>query len=176
MSDKALTPKQRRFVQEYLIDLNATQAAIRAGYSVNAAAEIGHENLRKPHIAKHIEQVQAERATDTAWDAKKVRERLEAYADLDVADILNDEGACLPIKQWPKMWRLSLSGMGVMEITSGGDVMGVIKKIKWPDRHKSIELLGRHVDIRAFSEKQETDTNVEPVTSITYVEEDASNP
>ena len=51
----ALTKKQAAFVQEYLIDLNATQAAIRAGYSERTAAVIGHENLKKPKIQKVIQ-------------------------------------------------------------------------------------------------------------------------
>ena len=53
-----LTPKQQRFVEEYLIDLNATQAAIRSGYSEKTAKEIGSENLTKPNIAKAIEEAQ----------------------------------------------------------------------------------------------------------------------
>lgn len=54
-----LTPKQQRFVEEYLIDLNATQAAIRAGYSEKTARDIGCENLAKPNIAKAIEEAQS---------------------------------------------------------------------------------------------------------------------
>ncbi|HCQ9667044.1 TPA: terminase small subunit [Acinetobacter baumannii] len=54
-----LTPKQQRFVEEYLIDLNATQAAIRAGYSEKTAKEIGSENLTKPNIAKAIQEAQS---------------------------------------------------------------------------------------------------------------------
>ena len=50
----SLTAKQARFVEEYLIDLNATQAAIRAGYSEKTAAAVGHENLRKPKIAESL--------------------------------------------------------------------------------------------------------------------------
>lgn len=53
-----LTPKQQRFVEEYLIDLNATQAAIRSGYSEKTAAAIGAENLIKPNIAKAIQEAQ----------------------------------------------------------------------------------------------------------------------
>ena len=49
-----MTKKQTRFIEEYLIDLNATQAAIRAGYSVDSAKEIGCENLTKPNIGTHI--------------------------------------------------------------------------------------------------------------------------
>ena len=60
-----LTPKQQRFVDEYLIDLNATQAAIRAGYSEKTAYSIGDENLKKPEIKKAIEQEQKERQKRT---------------------------------------------------------------------------------------------------------------
>ena len=56
-----LTPKQAAFVQEYIVDLNATKAAIRAGYSEKTAAAIGHENLTKPNIAEAIEKAQADR-------------------------------------------------------------------------------------------------------------------
>ena len=57
-----LTPKQRLFVYEYLIDLNATQAAIRAGYSKKTAGQIGDENLRKPQIATAIQESMSQRA------------------------------------------------------------------------------------------------------------------
>lgn len=57
-----LTAKQAAFVNEYLIDLNATQAAIRAGYSEKTAGRTGHENLKKPEIAQAIQEAQAERA------------------------------------------------------------------------------------------------------------------
>ena len=60
-----LTPKQQRFVDEYLIDLNATQAAIRAGYSEKTAYSIGDENLKKPEIKKAVEQAQQERQKRT---------------------------------------------------------------------------------------------------------------
>lgn len=55
-----LTPKQERFVNEYLKDLNATQAAIRAGYSPKTAGSIGHELLKKPEIAAHVKSVSTE--------------------------------------------------------------------------------------------------------------------
>ena len=61
MLNKQLTLKQGRFVHEYLIDINATQAAIRSGYSKKTAAIIGFENLRKPNIAKAIQAAANER-------------------------------------------------------------------------------------------------------------------
>ena len=61
----ALTAKQERFVAEYLIDLNATQAAIRAGYKEKSAYAVGAENLRKPQIAEAIAKAQAARSERT---------------------------------------------------------------------------------------------------------------
>lgn len=72
-----MTPKQKAFVQEYLIDLNATQAAIRAGYSKRTAHVIGHENLRKPDIAAAIEGAINERTKRTEITADYVLEGIK---------------------------------------------------------------------------------------------------
>lgn len=72
MANGKLTPKQERFVAEYLIDCNATQAAIRAGYSEKTAGVIGHENLNKPEIAAAIAVAQSARAQRTEIDADYV--------------------------------------------------------------------------------------------------------
>ncbi len=80
----ALTAKQQRFVEEYLIDLNATQAAIRAGYSKKAAKEIGCENLTKPNIAAAIETAQLARSerTEITQDAVLAELGKIAFADI----------------------------------------------------------------------------------------------
>lgn len=68
----ALTAKQKRFCDEYLVDLNATQAAIRAGYSKKTAYSIGVENLKKPEIKKYIEQRMAEKEKELIADQDEV--------------------------------------------------------------------------------------------------------
>lgn len=68
----SLTGKQQRFVEEYLVDLNATQAAIRAGYSEKTAYSIGDENLKKPEIAKSIQEAMNKRAKRTEVNADYV--------------------------------------------------------------------------------------------------------
>jgi phage terminase small subunit len=78
-----LTDKQKRFVEEYLVDLNATQAAIRAGYSADTAYSIGHENLKKPEIVAAIAEAQAARADRTAITADRV---LRHWFDIATAD------------------------------------------------------------------------------------------
>ena len=60
-----MTKKQKRFIEEYLIDLNATQAAIRAGYSPDTAQQMGSENLSKPVISAEISKAMAERSRRT---------------------------------------------------------------------------------------------------------------
>lgn len=72
-----LTAKQQTFVDEYLIDLNATQAAIRAGYSEKTAGQIGEQNLKKLEIANAIKQAIDSRSTETGITAKKVLEDIE---------------------------------------------------------------------------------------------------
>jgi phage terminase small subunit len=84
-SPKSLTPKQQRFVEEYLVDLNATQAAIRAGYSAKTADAIGRENLGKPLIAAAVEVEKAKRAERTEITADRVLEELSllAFSNID---------------------------------------------------------------------------------------------
>lgn len=67
-----MTPKQKRFCDEYLIDLNATQAAIRAGYSEKTAYSIGVENLKKPEIKKYIDERMAEKESELIADQDEV--------------------------------------------------------------------------------------------------------
>ena len=74
-----LTPKQQRFVEEYLIDLNATQAAIRAGYSEKTAQEIGSENLSKPMVAKAIAEAQ-----------EKLSNKTQVTVEMVVQGLLNE--------------------------------------------------------------------------------------
>lgn len=77
----SLTPKQARFVEEYLIDLNATQAAIRAGYSAKTAYSIGEENLRKPEVAAAISAAQGQRSERVEITQDWVLSRLASVAE-----------------------------------------------------------------------------------------------
>jgi phage terminase small subunit len=146
-----LTDKQELFAREYLSDLNATQAAKRAGYSEKTAYSIGQENLKKPEIQTRIAELNAERLERTRVGADYVLRRLVEIDQMDVLDILLANGELKPIKDWPKTWRTTLSGMDVTEMP--GDVPGSLKKIKWPDKVKNLELLGKHVDVQAFKEQ-----------------------
>lgn len=84
-----LTPKQEKFIQEYLIDLNATQAAIRAGYSENVAKEIGYENLTKPHIKSEIDKRLKELTEKAGVTAEAVIKELAHIAFDDIGNYLS---------------------------------------------------------------------------------------
>ena len=147
-----LTPKQQRFVEEYLIDLNATQAAIRSGYSEKTAKSIGQENLTKPDIQKAIEEAQNKRQEQTQIDAAYVLKRLVEIDQMDVLDIMDDQMKIRPVNEWPKVWRQYVVNLENLELSDGE---GCFKKIKWPDKVKNLELLGRHVSVGAFKDKVE---------------------
>ncbi|MET3710394.1 phage terminase small subunit [Sphingomonas trueperi] len=153
----SLTPKQERFVQEYLIDLNATQAAIRAGYSAQTAHAIGHENLSKPEVIDAIGAAKAERSERTRIDAAWVLTRLADEAEADLSDLYDEAGALKPVKDWPIIWRKGLvAGIkAVEERDERGNVVGMVREVKLSDRVKRLELIGKHIDVQAFKEKVE---------------------
>ena len=143
-----LTPKQQRFVEEYLIDLNATQAAIRAGYSEKTAKVIAAQNLSK----LNVQEAQNKRTEQTQIDSAYVLKRLVEIDQMDVLDIMDDDGNVKPLRDWPKIWRQYISNI---ETISMDDGEGWLKKIKWPDKVKNLELLGKHVSVGAFKDKIE---------------------
>lgn len=172
MTDKApdeakLTPKQELFVKEYLIDLNATQASIRAGYSESSAKEIGCENLTKPNIQKAIAETQAERMAKLDINADYVLKRLLEVDQLDVMDILDPNGRVKPVNEWPKEWRTNISSIEV----SGDDTQGTVAKLKFPDKVKNLELIGKHITVGAWVTNQNLDiTNSDGSMKPTVIE------
>lgn len=152
---KQLTSKQELFCREYLKDLNATQAAIRAGYSVKSAQEQASRLLSNVMVQSRISELKADRNEEVGIDAAYVLRRLVEIDQMDVLDILLPNGELKPIKDWPKTWRTTLSGIDVTEMA--GDDPGFLKKIKWPDKVKNLELLGKHVTVQAFKENVKTE-------------------
>ncbi len=160
IDNNKLTPKQEMFCHEYLIDLNATQAAIRAGYSEKTAYNSGYENMSKREIQKRIEELKVERCERTKIDADYVLMRLVETDQLDVLDIVNSDMSFKPLSDWPKVWRQSISAMDIAEISAGENTLSVVRKIKWPDKVKNMELLGKHVDVGAFKDRLEVSGNL----------------
>lgn len=138
-----LRGKQEAFCREYLIDQNATQAAIRAGYSEKTAASIGAENLRKPQIAQRLAELINERSKATKIDAEWVLKSAKEVYDrcMQHEPVLNSKGEPVTIR--------------------GGDgKMAAAYKFDSSGANKALEIVGKHVDVRAFLERTEN-VNVE---------------
>lgn len=167
----ALTARQARFVEEYLVDLNASQAAIRAGYSHRTADQQGYQLLQRPDVSAAISQAQASRSLRTQVTADTVLQQLDEARTADLADLYDDAGNLKPIKDWPLIWRQGLvagmeveslkdKGTGQFRGAHGQDAgyeleIGRVTKIKLADRIKVIELVGKHVGVQAFRERLE---------------------
>jgi phage terminase small subunit len=144
-----LTPMQARFVEEYLIDLNASQAAKRAGSKAKDLSVAGAEFLANPRVSAAIDAAKQNRSQKTQIDAAWVLERLAAEADADFNDLYDDEGRLKPVKEWPKIWRQGLVAGIKTQVSEDGVA---IIDVKLSDRIRRLELIGKHVRVNAFQE------------------------
>jgi len=154
-----LTHKQQRFVEEYLVDLNATQAAIRAEYSEKTAGVIGKENLQKPKIAEAIEAAQAKRARRTEITADRVLKELGriGFANMDDYMRVTPEGdPYIDLSNLDRDQTAALSEIQTEDYTDGRgedarDVRRV--KVKFYDKISALEKIGKHLGM--FRERVE---------------------
>lgn len=158
-----LTAKQRLFITEYCVDKNATQAAIRAGYSRETAGSIGGENLQKPEIADAIAQELAQQEKVIRVDAARVLAEYARLAFADHARAYDEAGNLLPITEWPDDLRRCVSSFDV-DTRVGDDGQPVMRLTKvrfWP-KGQALEALGKHLQL--FIDKVELGAEGGPVT------------
>lgn len=149
-----MTKKQKRFIEEYLVDLNATQAAIRAGYSPDTAYSIGNENMKKPEIKALIDKAMAERSKRTGVSADRVVTELAKIAFVNASDVIDIETATLKPDAAPED---TAAIQSVKVKTFGED--GLEREIKMADKLKALELLGKHLGM--FKDKVELSGSLE---------------
>lgn len=175
--ETGLTDKEEEFCQAVAYNPEMTDSdAYRKAYNcsrmkpetINVKA---NQLKNRDHIGIRIAQLREERAERTKIDADYVLSELQAIQEMDVIDIMNDDGSLLPVRQWPKTWRKYISGMDLTELFAHDDGdrnhIGFLKKIKWPDKVKNLELLGKHIDVQAFKDRVESNgTNLSIVKEI----------
>jgi phage terminase small subunit len=146
-----LTAKQQRFVEEYLIDLNATQAAIRAGYSEKTAYSIGNENLSKPEIAKAIEAAQIERSKRTEITADRVLSELGKLGFSNMMDYMRIGSNGDPFTDFSAITRDQAAAIAEVTVEDfkdgrGEDVRDVRKiRFKLTDKRAALVDIGRRL-------------------------------
>lgn len=150
----ALTDKQRRFCEEYVADLNATQAAVRAGYSVKTANEQGARLLANVSVSAEIARLQRERAARTEVTADRVLTELARVAFGDPRRMFAADGTLKPPAEWDDDTAAAVAGLDTEEEhTTGTDgktsTATRTKKLKRLDKLKALELIGRHLGMFA---------------------------
>lgn len=154
----ALTSKQQRFVDEYLIDLNATQAAIRAGYSEKTAAAIGAENLTKPAVAEQIAERQAAIAAKLEVNQERIVAELAKIGFGDIRSLFDDSGRLKRIEMLDEASAATLSSVEVTTRRVAGSDRDDpeyedVTKIRLWDKRAALVDLGKHLGM--FVEKRE---------------------
>ena len=143
---KKLKAKHEVFCREFLVNLNATQAAIRAGYVSRRAHVTGAELYGKPEIRARINKLKQERIDQLGIDANYVLMRLAGNDRFNVPDILEDDLSIKPLSAWPESWRRYLSGFNLAEMFEGrGDdreMVGSLKRLSGLIRLKTLSCLG----------------------------------
>ena len=147
-----LTARQERFVREYMVDLNGTQAAIRAGYSPGSAKVTASRMLTQANVAAELSRLSQERLEVVEVNAEWVLRRLVQLADVDIGDVFRADGSLKAVVDMSEGAKRLIAGIEVTENTLGRVVTGYTRKVKLSDRLKVLELIGRHVTIGAWQD------------------------
>lgn len=152
---RKLTPKQQRFVSEYLIDLNATQAAIRAGYSERTARSIGQRLLTNVDIQEAIRKHRTELEKRTEITIDRCLKEYACIAFLDPLRIFEDDGTLKKIQDIPEEARRAFGGLEVTTLNREDDTTGTLSKVKLLNKKDALDSIMRHLG--GFNDKLQID-------------------
>jgi phage terminase small subunit len=150
-----LTPKQKAFVQEYLIDLNATQAAIRAGYSPKYADREGHKLVENSRVSEAIAESMAERSRRTGINQDRIVQELARIAFVKITDVVDSDGEINTNASDD-----DLACIESYKVEDSDSVNGSSSKreVKLASKIKALELLGKHVGM--WNDKIQVDVSI----------------
>ena len=138
-------PKHEKFAQEYCVDFNATQAAIRAGYSKKTAYSQGSRLLKKVEVQKRVGELAGKAGYDREVDAARIKQELGYLSTSDLTEAFDANGNPLPIHQIPERLRRCISGFELVEERDeNGEPTGhMVKKFKFYDKNASLNTLAK---------------------------------
>ena len=159
-----MTDKQKRFVDEYLIDLNATQAAIRAGYKPDNAQQMGSENLSKPVISSAIAKAIAERSKRTGINQDRVIRELARIGFAKITDIVDPETA--KIRENASEDDLAC----IQSIKIKPNEFGTEREVKLYDKKSALVDLGKHLGM--FKDRMDLSADMDLHITVDYGDDD----
>lgn len=145
-----LEPKQLRFCQEYIIDLNATKAAIRAGYAPDSASMQGARLIANDKVQEELARLQAKVANKLELTAERVLREAMRVGFSDISEAFDDNGKLKPIKEIPEDCRRAICAVEVEDLKGPANIsIGWTRKVKFWDKMKALEKLGDHLKLFA---------------------------
>ena len=162
---KELSPKWLKFADEYLVDLNGAQAAIRAGYSEKTARSIANRLLTYVDIQEYIQKRRKEIQKSLQITQERILEEEARLAFVDVRFLFDENGDLLPIHKIPEDARRAIAGV---EITDLEKVKGVKRKYRLSDKGRALERISKHLGLYAAKKHEHTGKDGGPIeTKIT---------
>ena len=162
-----MTNKQRMFCSEYMIDLNATQAAIRAGYSPASARQIAELNMTKHYIKAYIDKLLADQSARTGITADRVLRELAKIAFVDISDAADMDEATIN-KLASKDDTAAIASVRAKKIPTA-DGFITEREIKLYDKTKALELLGNH--LRMFTDVSQVELSGDTTIKVNLVDD-----
>lgn len=149
---KKLTPKQKRFCEEYVIDLNATQSAIRAGYSKKTAYSIGNENLIKPEIQSYIQELKKQRSEELKITHLDVLKELYNWAYSDITQTISLTP--YEVEQLPDEVKRLITKYKKTTRRLGEEMTEETIELHFVSKEKAMEMIARHIGFYEKDNKQ----------------------
>lgn len=153
-----LNEKQKRFCEEYIVDLNASKAALRAGYSEKTAGSTGSENLKKPEIQSYISELQNKRAERVEVTQDEVLSELKNFAFADITQTLlltTEEVMNLPVEVRRMITKYKHTTRSFKN-EDGQMVKEDVLELWFVDKTKAFEMINRHIGFYGVDNKQRT--------------------
>lgn len=169
---RRLSPKQSAFVQEYLVDLNATQAAIRAGYSSKTAGEQAVRLLGNVKVSEALQKALEARQKRTQVTADRVLLELARLGLSDVRKLFDENGNLKKIQELDDDAAACVSSVKVVEKAGGdGDQLLWVKEVKLWDKNSALEKIGKH--LKMFTEKVDLNVAMTHEEALRELEDDS---
>lgn len=168
MAKLKLNKKQEKFARAVVLNGgDKVKAYKKSGwawknYTKRALVVQANKQFNHPNISLVIKKLQATQdkiaQKEFKIDSGFVLRRLKEIDELDIIDIIKDDMSGFKLlSEWPKVWRISISSLDmkriVTKIQDGDDIETLIEKIKWPDKVKNLEMIGRHVTVKAWDQE-----------------------
>ena len=156
-NSKGLTPKQAKFVEEYLISGNATDAAKKAGYSHKTADQIGSELLQKTLVAEAVQAGWDKRKAKFEISEEKILQELAAIAFFDLRDVMKPDKSGVALMPWESISKNA--SRAIASVTESETEFGCSRGIRAHDKISALKALGNHVGMWKDGVRPGTDSN-----------------